>query len=227
MGRASLAALLLALGCASAPSAEPGSAVLWGYVQLVPKAGVDPAHDDYSDRRVRDAKRIDYSQTGYAIAYVERPPAEPATPLQLVIEPGPRGPELRPALGAVLASQRIAIENRSAKTQIVSAPGASWLAAVAPGEAAEIAPAELGELAIHVLGADAAPALVWVSPGAFAVAGAGGRYELRGLAPGSFAVRAWHPRLPPSAAHAVELGGGQVVRLDLEIGVDRREVAQP
>ena len=42
----------------------------------------------------------------------------------------------------------------------------------------------------------------------------------RGLEPGRHAIRAWHPRLPPSPTHPVELERGAVVRLDLEIGLD-------
>ena len=101
----------------------------------------------------------------------------------------------------------------------MSAPLAGFVRELAPGESVTLTPPQVGELEIHTLDTRAAAALVWVAPGAFAVADAAGRYELRGLPPGRIDVHAWHPRLPPSGAHPLEARAGEVTRLDLEIGV--------
>jgi hypothetical protein len=228
MRRALLAAWLALAGCASAPSADPSSGVLWGYVRLIPKSGTEQlASGSYGDRRVSGAERTDYSQVGFAVAYVETASPQAPAPVSLAIEPGLHGPELRPAHAAVRASGRVLVVNHTDHMQVVSAPLASWLRELQPGETGELALDAPGEIAVHLLGADALPTSIWVSPGDFAVVEPSGRYELRGISPGPVAVRAWHPRLPPSAPHALALAPGQVARLDLEIGVDRREVAQP
>jgi hypothetical protein len=117
--------------------------------------------------------------------------------------------------------------NRTSEVRIVSAPAAGFVRSLAPGEAVHVAAAEAGELELHALGGQAAPAVVFVAPGAFAEAGADGRYELRGLAPGAVQIRAWHPRLPVSVARRVEVAAGQALELDLEIGVDHAERAGP
>lgn len=226
MRRAALATLVLALGCASAPVPEPDTAIVWGYVRLVPKAGAGQAGDAYGDRRVRKAEQTDYSQPGYAVTYLDSRAAPPPPTLALSIEPGARSDEFRPALAAAAAGLPIAISNHTQRVQIASAPMEGWLAEIAPGETAVITPQASGELAVHLLGAQAAPALVWVAPGAFAVAGTSGRYELHGLEPGNVAVRAWHPRLPPSAPEVVTLARGAVHRLDIEIGVDHGETTR-
>lgn len=223
---APLATLLLSLACAAAPPVEPGRAALWGTVRLIPKAGATSSADAYSDRRVRGAELADYSQTGYAVVYVDSAAGGAPARLELSIEASGNGAALRPALAAALVGRAIAISNRTPQTQVVSAPAAAWLVELAPGERVEFLAGKSGELGIHVLGAERGSALVWVSPGSFAIAGAGGRYELRNLPPGPVAVRAWHPRLPPTAASAIELRAGEVARLDLEIGVDRRELTR-
>ncbi len=227
MRRALLAACLALAGCASAPSADPETAVLWGYVRLIPKSGAEQVASSYGDRRVSSAERTDYSQVGFSVAYVETASAGPPAPVALAIEAGDHGLELKPAHAALRASGRVLVTNHSDRMQVVSAPAASWLRELQPGETSALELDAPGEVAVHLLGGDALPASIWVSPGDFTVVEPSGRYELHGIAPGAVAVRAWHPRLPPSAPHALELAPGQVARLDLEIGVDRREVAQP
>jgi hypothetical protein len=227
MARLALAACLLALACASAPAPEPGRAVVFGSVELVPKRGV-PEAAGYGDRRLRDVPRFDYLQPRFAVVFADAPPASAPAPAALVIEPREHGGvRFQPAYGVTGLAAGISIENRSAETRVVSAPEADFVARLAPGETAHVAPGAAGELEIHLLGERAAPAIVFVAAGAFAPVGADGRYALRGLAPGSREIRAWHPRLPPSAPHRVEVAAGEAVRLDLAIGVDLSEGHAP
>lgn len=217
------AALACVFACAAgAPAPDLEHAAVWGYVKLVPKDGAAAAGDGYADRRLRDAARVDYSHPSFAVVYTagDAPAARSQT---LAFVETPRGLRWLPARLAMGAADELVIVNRSARPQIVSAPEAGWLKQLAPGERTALHPSQRGELEIHLLGTDAAPALVWVAPGAYAAADAAGRYELRGLAPGAVRLRAWHPRLPPSAVREVTLAAGERVRVDLEIGVDRGE----
>jgi hypothetical protein len=219
-----ISALACALACATgAPAPDPQRGAVWGYVRLVPKGGAATSGDAYADRRLRDAALFDYSHPSFAVVYAAGGSAAAATSHTLSLEDSPRGLRWAPDHVAMGSSDELVVANRSPRAQIVSAPDAAWLRGLAPGASASLRPAQSGELALHMLGSDAPPALVWVAPGAFASADSAGRYELRGLEPGVASVRAWHPRLPPSAAREITLRAGEIVRLDLEIGVDRGE----
>lgn len=94
---------------------------------------------------------------------------------------------------------------------------------LAPGESASLTSLDEGEVPVYLLGLPASSsALLWVAPGARVEAGSSGRYTLRGLAPGRHEIRAWHPRMPPGRSVSVEVGQGEVRRVDLEIAIDRR-----
>ncbi|HEY8120985.1 MAG TPA: carboxypeptidase-like regulatory domain-containing protein [Myxococcota bacterium] len=216
-----IASLAFALGCAAPAPPPGGQAAIWGYVRLVPKQGASGGGDAYADRRVRDAARFDYTHPKFAVVFApgSAAPAQPA--VSLALAGGGSGTAWRPAHAALALGSALAITNATNAPQVVSAPLAGFLRELAPGESASLTPAQAGELEIHALGASAEPALLWVSPGAFAVADSAGRYELRGLAPGEARIQAWHPRLPPSGAHAITLHAGELTRLDLELGVDR------
>jgi hypothetical protein len=228
MRRTLLAALFSALACATgAPPPDAEHAALWGYVTLVPKDGAASAGDAYADRRLRDVARFDYAHPTFAVVYLANGAAPAPASHRLTLAESARGLRWEPAQLVVAAADELVIANGSPHPQIVSAPEAEWLRNLAPGESAVLHPPAGGELEIHRLGADAAPALVWIAPGAYATADAAGHYQLRGLTPGVAQVRAWHPRLPPSATREVALRAGESVRLDLEIGVDRRERSGP
>jgi hypothetical protein len=215
-------ALAFGLACAAPPSAAPQRATAWGYVKLVPKAG-QPGPDEggYSDRRLQNVQRFDYSRP--AIAVVFAPAASPAPPTEreLSIEAGVHGAHWSQLVLAIGVNDRLRISNRTGSVQVISAPELAWLRELAPREEAELAPEMPGELLLHLLGVSAEPALVWSSPGVFTLADAAGRYELRDLAPGPIELRAWHPRLPPTAGRVVRTEPGTSARLDLEIGVDQ------
>jgi len=227
MHRKAWLACALALACAGAPRADRDTALVFGSVRLVPKAGAELAPAAYGDRRLRDVARVDYQQPGFSVVFADAAGGAGVAPAALVLEARSGRVRFAPAHAATDLGGGVEITNASGETQIVSAPAAGFVQSLAPGATARVAPAEAGELELHVLGAKAAPALVFVAPGAFAQVGADGRYELRGLAPGAVEIRAWHPRLPVSVGQRVVLAAGQALELDLEIGVDRAEKGAP
>jgi hypothetical protein len=215
------------LACAGPPRAEPGTGVVFGSVRLVPKAGAERAAGAYADRRLRDVAAVDYQQPGFSVVFTDAAPAAAPAPAAFALETWAGRVRFTPAFGATDLGRGVDVTNRSDETRIVTAPAAGFARALAPGETAHVTPAEAGELELHVLEGAAAPAIVFVAPGAFVRVGADGRYELRGLAPGPVEIRAWHPRLPVTGARRVELADGQALELDLEIGVDHAEKPAP
>jgi len=221
-------ACALLVACATAPhAADPGTALVFGSVRLVPKAGAETAPAAYGDRRLRDVTRVDYQQPGFSVVFADAAGGAEAAPAALVLEAKSGRLRFAPAHAATDVARGVDVTNGSAESQIVSAPAAGFVQALAPGRTVHVAPSEAGELELHVLGESAAPAVVFVAPGAFAEVGSDGRYELRGLAPGAVEIRAWHPRLPVSLGQRVELAADQAFELDLEIGVDRAEKRAP
>jgi hypothetical protein len=201
---------------------------VFGSVKLVPKAGTERASGGYGDRRLRDVARVDYHQPGFSVVFADGTGAAAgAAPARLALETANGDVRFAPQYAATDLAGGIEVMNASGAPQIVSAPAAGFVQSLAPGATARVAPPAAGELEVHVLGARAAPAIVFVAPGRFAQVGADGRYALRGLAPGAVDIRAWHPRLPVSGARRVELAAGQALELDLEIGVDRAEKRAP
>lgn len=221
---AGLGFALVSLGCATGPAADPESTVLWGDLRLVPKAGSQASGGGYGDRRVADARRVDYSQIQFAVVYAPSARSAAPAPAELVIRSSDKGPRIEPHYAATSPAAGVRVSNATADQQIVSVPGAARLERIDPGESALISGLAPGESTVHLLGVPernaASPALVWVAEGLMTVVDASGRYTLRGLEPGRHQVRAWHPRLPPSSIHTVDLTRGSVLRLDLEIGLD-------
>jgi len=222
---AALAVLVpAAFACAHAPAPEPDATTLWGYVRLVPKAGSQTGGGGYGDRRVANVKRVDYSQLKFGVVFAPDAGGAVAAPAELVVRDGSRGALLEPRYASTSPAAGLLITNATRAPQIVSVPGAARLERIAPGAAALIRDLPVGETPVHLLGVAAKdapePTQVWVSDGPTARVDASGRYVLRGLVPGPHPIRAWHPRLPPSPPHTVELSRGGVVRLDLEIGLD-------
>ena len=71
MRRNAWLACALALACAGAPEADPGRALVFGSVRLVPKAGAELAPAAYGDRRLRDVERVDYQQPGFSVVFAD------------------------------------------------------------------------------------------------------------------------------------------------------------
>ena len=92
--RHSWLATCLALACAagSPVAPAPGTSQAFGQVKLVPRAGLAAGHGgaSYGDARLRDVEFVDYSRPGFAVVYVEEPPA----PLR--VQPGPVDGQQRP-----------------------------------------------------------------------------------------------------------------------------------
>ena len=75
---------------------------------------------------------------------------------------------------------------------------------------------------MHLLGEDVPAndvARIWVTEGRIVEVEPSGRYTMRGLDAGRHRLSAWHPRLPPTEDHEVDVSLGGVHRLDLQIGV--------
>jgi hypothetical protein len=216
-------------GCVSPPEPDPQSATVWGYVRLVPKANAASAGGGYGDRRLANVKRVDYSHTKYAVVFSPTPSAHGRVPLEFVVRRGYGGPQIIPPFASASLAAGIRVRNETDEYQILSAPGAGWLERLAPGQSAEIDELSAGELTVHLLGLPAAKqpisAQVWIAAGIIAEVEPSGRYTIRDLDAGPLQLRAWHPRLPPSAIHEVDLSRGRVQRVDFEIGVDAADLA--
>jgi hypothetical protein len=219
-GVAAVSALLACLSPAP-PAPAPGTATAWGFVRLVPREGVTPARagagSSYEQPGTRGVRLVDYAEPGFVVVYLEGTPA-PGGSATLHIRDGRLRPQLDPAHLALGAGGTLRVANASAARHSLSIPGAGLLRSLGPGETLEIALAEAGERSLFLLDVPEAEARLFVAPGRFAVAEPGGHFELRDLTPGRVELKAWHPRFPASA-RPLELTPGDVVRVDLELGV--------
>jgi hypothetical protein len=220
--RASLAALIAAcLACAGAPRAPaPGQGRVYGTLRLVPHAGAPKpaAHGAYSSQRMRDADLVDYSTPGFAVVYLAEGTA-PGGSASLSIRDTRVEPRFEPGHLALGAGGHLTIENASARAHILSYPAAKTVRRLAPGERLDVPVPGDGEQGLYLLDVPDAAATLFAAPGHFAVVSTSGGYELDDVAPGSWALRAWHPRFPPVSRH-VDVVEGTSVRVDLEMGVD-------
>lgn len=213
-------AMGLTLGCASAaPAPRAGTSTIAGTLNMVPREGVEPGHAGgaYGSRSMRDVRFVDYERPGFAVVHADRPaPIGDRTEIHII--DGRRGPFFDPATAAVALGGTIRIHNDGARAQVLSSPDAGLLRSVAPGEVIEVSPEHAGPHRIFLLENERDRALVFVAPGAYAVASPHGSYELRELAPGTVTLQAWHPRFP-AESRAVDAAAGQRVEVDLAISV--------
>jgi hypothetical protein len=214
-------ALWALLACARVPpAASANTGTLWGELHLVPRHGVVlPAARDpgYADPRYAQARLVDYSRPGFAVVYLDAPPARETALLS--IRSTRLGDRIEPERAVVGALGSLEIANRSRAAHVVSCPELGLVRRLAPGEKLELAPLVPGALHVHLVGEDTGSATVFASPGPFAVVGEDARWQLTGLAPGRATLRAWHVRFPP-LAREVEVRAGEVERIDLALGVD-------
>jgi hypothetical protein len=229
-------ALLLACASAAPPPPSPGTATAWGFVRLVPREGVTPPRASgsaYDQPGTRGVRLVDYGKPGFVVVYLEGA-AAPDTSTALAsdtssalasgasatlrIRDGRLRPQLDPEHAALRAGGTLRVENATGARHSLSIPELGLLRSLGPGEALESVLAHAGEHSLFLLDVPEAQASLFVAPGRFAVAEPGGHFELRDLAPGRLRLKAWHPRFPPSE-RPLELGAGDVVRVDLELGV--------
>jgi hypothetical protein len=227
--RRRLAGVLLAaaaFACATQSPAPPvsGTGTVWGHLRLVPHEGVTPIKpgaSPYADRRMSDVQFVDYSKPGFAVVHLDTGPS-PAGSAQLVIRTTGVRTRLDPEYAAVGAGGTLVVSNGSGAAHVLSAPAMGLVRRLEPGRQVEIAVPDAGEQSLFLLDVARSESTVFVSPGPFVVVGADGRFELSGLAPGSHALLAWHPRFPPVRT-SVQIAPDSVVQLDLDMGVDQRD----
>ncbi len=215
---------LAAVACASGPGAHhaPGDTAAAGSLRLVPREGVTPGRPGggaYGDRRLRDVAFVDYAHPGFAVVYLDGG-RSPGGRADVAIRDTRTRVVLSPEHAALGVGGVIVVRNDARDPHVVSCPAAQIVRRVAPGESVEIPASEAGERALFLLDAKSAEALVFVAPGPFAVTAEDGSFELHDLPPGTQRLRAWHPRFPP-AARTVDLVSGELVLVDIELGVDR------
>ncbi|HYR97078.1 MAG TPA: hypothetical protein VEM57_10095 [Candidatus Binatus sp.] len=219
--RLGLAGLACLAGCVRVPPPPaPGTGTLWGYVRLVPRAGVTPGkreYGPYADRRLRDVTFVDYSRPSFAVVYLDGP-ASPGGSERVTITRALLRPSLAPQYGAVGAGGTVVVTNADWLPHTVSCPAAHLLRRLAPDEEVEIVADAAGPLPLFLVDAPGIEGVVFVAPGPYAVVSREGRWELRDLTPGPQEIRAWHPRLP-GASHAIEVSPGVSRQVDVAIGV--------
>jgi hypothetical protein len=223
--RCSAVAFATALaGCVHVPPPPaPGTGTLWGYVRLVPRPGVTPGKAGgaaYLDRRLRDVKFVDYHRPGFVVVHLGDGAVSGTA--RVTIEPTNLGPAFTPPYTAVGDHSVIVVENRDRSAHTLASAELGLLHRVAPGAELEIRVGP-GAAHIHLLDVPSAEALVYGSPGPYAVVSTEGRWELRDLRPGTRMIHAWHPRFPATVCQ-VTVGTGEVRQVDLEIGVQSMEV---
>lgn len=224
IARAAIASLLSVWvgACAATPPAPARDhATTWGFVRLVPREGVTPRRpgsSPYADPALRDVEFVDYSRPGFAVVYLEGTPS-PGGTASVHVRDGRLRAYLDPPRAAVGVGGKLRISNAGARAHVVSLPEAGSVHRLEPGQDVEIALTEPGEQPLFLLDAPEVAGRIFVAPGRFSVVSAAGRWELRDVPPGRIQLRAWHPRFPP-VSRMLELRGGSVERIDLEMGVD-------
>lgn len=218
-----LVAALSAAACASAPPPPThGRGTLWGELKLLPHAGVtmpDASDSSYQDRRLRDARIFDYSQPGFAVVYLEGA-APGGERVELAIRANDFETRLEPRWSALGQGGTVVVQNATAEAHTLSWPSLGKVMRLGPGESVSLGVSASGAHSLFLLDRPQVEAGVFAAPGPYAVLTQDPRFELRDVAPGRAALRAWHPRLPP-VARAVEVLPDQVTRVDLEMGVGR------
>lgn len=182
---------------------------------MEPASSAAAGHDD---PRLRHARRLDYTRPGFAVVYVETPPASPAE-AELVIRDTPTGPAIQPRNAAIGAGSVLRVRNDSADTRVVSLPRNGVLERLEPGAAFEVRLLRGGASPLFLLDAPHVEALLFVAPGRFDVVAGDGSWELPSLPPGPARLVAWHPRLPRSELD-VSVPEDARYEIALEVGVD-------
>jgi len=222
---ATLGVLLLCACAGALPAPGPGRSGAWGYLKLVPRAGVDAVVSQphaYGDRRLEGVEWVDYSKPGFAVVYAEGAPPAGRERTALAIQTSESGTHLVPANAVLGVGGELLVENQSGAAHVVSVPGGGVVRSLAPGESLAVPIAAAGEWPVFLLDVPGEKALVFAAPGRYVVVSETGRFALADLSPGRCRLHAWHPRFP-SAATWVELAPDRLTRVDFELRVDHRE----
>ncbi|MEM7235491.1 MAG: carboxypeptidase-like regulatory domain-containing protein, partial [Planctomycetota bacterium] len=213
--------------CTSHPMVKPssGKGALWGYVELVRRSGVKPpAKNDpvYANSKFKNVELVDYSQPGFAVAYVDGLPSPEGTTKLVIRDAGGGKPEFATPNGVVGVGGRIVLRNEDSLGHVISCSELEFFGRLEPGEEVEIDAGLAGEAKFFVLDRSDDKALVFVAPGPWCAASEDGRWLLNDLPPGDATIQVWHPRLP-SAAQTVTVRADEALRVDLSVGVDNLE----
>ena len=113
MRRFAWLACALALACAGAPHADPETALVFGSVRLVPKAGAEVAPAAYGDRRLRDVERVDYQQPGFSVVFADVKGGDAPAPASLALEARAGRVRFEPAFAATDLAHGVVVTNAS------------------------------------------------------------------------------------------------------------------
>lgn len=215
------------VACATATA--PDQISVSGHVRLVPHADLRElgiAMNAYGDRRLRNARLVDYSRPGFSVVYLDHRDAQDSDAIaprvdrevHLAIRGGDIRARLEPAHLAMRTGDVIRLRNLDRDAHIVSCPKASVLQQVAPGEEVRFELSMPGVYRFYLADTSAPGGIVFVAPGPFSVTSNSGRFHIPDLTPGTWTLHAWHPRFPP-ASREVVLATGDSLEIDFEIGV--------
>jgi hypothetical protein len=212
---------LLTLACASAPPAPaPGRGTVFGELRLAPHPGVTmPSANDpsYGDPRLRDARLVDYSRPGFAVVYTDGASARDER-VELSIRASQFETRLEPRWVALAVGGTVTVRNATDEPHTVSCPSLGKVARLGAGESIELAASQAGPQSVFLLDRPQVESGFFAAPGPYAVLTQSPYFELRDLPPGTAALHAWHPRLPP-LERSVDVIADQSTRVDLVMGV--------
>jgi hypothetical protein len=231
-----LFAALLAGGCATQPTPQPGASCAKLTVEAKPKSGVKqrvarvPVYD--AAPRPTSAKGqfelVDYSSLGNIIVWIEPAPLDgvrkPA--LDLAIDAAHPSTELQPAS----VGQEIVFHNKgSAPLSLYSVSDNNDFDLPSIPAGAEGRYTVRGEGLIEILADPSQPpiALVYAAPSPrVAAARTGQTVIFNNVAPGSYRAVAWHPRLPGKSID-LALSPDRVCCATITIGVNNIASPEP
>lgn len=216
---ATAAALLVACATPSDGPA-PGLGHVHGRLDLVPPpaAAGGGGTGAYGDRRLRGARRVDYSTPGFAVVYLDHGRVDDATPVTLTIRDGRvSAASIDPRHAALPAGGHVLIANRSRSAHVVSCPSLGVMTQVPAGASTDVLLEAAGEHACHVLDAADASVRLFASPGPYSQVDRDGRFEINDVVPGDYTVRVWHPRFAP-ISRPLRIAAGVADPLVLELG---------
>jgi hypothetical protein len=213
-------------GCATAvPAPAHGTGTLAGQLEVrspVADSSAGSGQSAYGDRRLRDAARVDYSRTGFAVVYLELAEAAvwqpgPTTITRITLSDGPVHVRIDPDEVALRVGSRVAIRNASRDPHVVSIPGLGRVSPLEPDGVLEFEVDRSGDLALYLLDRPGVSARLFSAAGPFMRVADTGRFVLADLPPGMHRLHVWHSRLPPTSS-LVELESDRIEWIDLVVG---------